>query len=120
LPCCRDTAVLLRRAEGEDDRVLAVLGAEVVTPLLQGFEKEHPGWKVQMEQLTWQSGLEKITGRGLVGQRARSVRDGLDVDATHAGIRPAQRLEHRRRRSEPRAARLELCSVGGRNTACRG
>ena len=34
---------------------------DVVTPLLARFEQEHPGWKVQMEQLTWQSGLEKIT-----------------------------------------------------------
>ncbi len=36
-------------------------GADVVAPILAGFEREHPGWKVQMEQLTWQSGLEKIT-----------------------------------------------------------
>jgi multiple sugar transport system substrate-binding protein len=35
--------------------------ADVVAPLLAGFEREHPGWKVRMEQLTWQSGLEKIT-----------------------------------------------------------
>jgi multiple sugar transport system substrate-binding protein len=35
--------------------------ADVVTPLLAEFEREHPGWKVQMEQLTWQSGREKIT-----------------------------------------------------------
>ncbi len=34
---------------------------DVVAPLLAGFEREHPGWKVRMEQLTWQSGLEKIT-----------------------------------------------------------
>ena len=34
--------------------------ADVVAPLLSAFEREHPGWKVQMEQLTWQSGLEKI------------------------------------------------------------
>ena len=34
---------------------------DVVQPLLDRFEKEHPRWKVQMEQLTWQSGLEKIT-----------------------------------------------------------
>ncbi|MGH7729869.1 MAG: extracellular solute-binding protein [Candidatus Eiseniibacteriota bacterium] len=34
---------------------------DVVTPLVAAFEREHPGWKVQMEQLTWQSGLEKIT-----------------------------------------------------------
>ncbi len=35
--------------------------SDVVTPLLARFEREHPGWKVRMEQLTWQSGLEKIT-----------------------------------------------------------
>ncbi len=35
--------------------------SEVVTPLLEKFEKEHPGLEVRMEQLTWQSGLEKIT-----------------------------------------------------------
>jgi multiple sugar transport system substrate-binding protein len=34
---------------------------DVVAPLLAEFERENPGWKVQMEQLTWQSGLEKIT-----------------------------------------------------------
>jgi multiple sugar transport system substrate-binding protein len=35
--------------------------AEIVGPLLSRFEKENPGWKVQMEQLAWESGLEKIT-----------------------------------------------------------
>src|SRR5688572_29336710 len=35
--------------------------AEVVQPLIDQFEKENPGIKVRMEQLTWQSGLEKIT-----------------------------------------------------------
>jgi multiple sugar transport system substrate-binding protein len=35
--------------------------ADIVSPLLSRFEKEHPGLKVRMEQLTWQSGLEKIT-----------------------------------------------------------
>ncbi len=35
--------------------------AEVITPLLEKFEAEHPGVSVRMEQLTWQSGLEKIT-----------------------------------------------------------
>ena len=35
--------------------------AEMVMPIVAGFEKEHPGVKVRMEQLTWQSGLEKIT-----------------------------------------------------------
>jgi multiple sugar transport system substrate-binding protein len=35
--------------------------AEVVTPILERFEQEHPGIQVRMEQLTWQSGREKIT-----------------------------------------------------------
>lgn len=35
--------------------------SEVITPLLEKFEAEHPGTTVRMEQLTWQSGLEKIT-----------------------------------------------------------
>jgi multiple sugar transport system substrate-binding protein len=35
--------------------------ADIVSPLLSRFEQEHPGLKVRMEQLTWQSGLEKIT-----------------------------------------------------------
>jgi multiple sugar transport system substrate-binding protein len=35
--------------------------AEVMKPILDRYEKEHPGVHVRMEQLTWQSGLEKIT-----------------------------------------------------------
>jgi multiple sugar transport system substrate-binding protein len=35
--------------------------AEVIDPLLRQFEAEHPRVTVRMEQLTWQSGLEKIT-----------------------------------------------------------
>jgi multiple sugar transport system substrate-binding protein len=35
--------------------------AEVVQPLVEKFEQENPGLDVRMEQLTWQSGLEKIT-----------------------------------------------------------
>ncbi len=34
---------------------------EIVAPLIEKFEQEHPGTKVRMEQLTWQNGLEKIT-----------------------------------------------------------
>jgi multiple sugar transport system substrate-binding protein len=34
---------------------------EVVNPLLEKFEREHPDTEVRMEQLTWQSGLEKIS-----------------------------------------------------------
>jgi multiple sugar transport system substrate-binding protein len=35
--------------------------AEQVQPLLDEFQKQNPDVTVQMEQLTWQSGLEKIT-----------------------------------------------------------
>lgn len=35
--------------------------ADVVEPLIEKFEAENPEIDVQMEQLTWQSGLEKIT-----------------------------------------------------------
>lgn len=31
-----------------------------VQPIVARFEAENPGWKVQVEQLTWQSGREKI------------------------------------------------------------
>ncbi len=34
--------------------------AASVDPLLRAFEAEHPGIKVEAEQLTWKSGLEKI------------------------------------------------------------
>ena len=35
--------------------------ADVVQPILDRFQKEHPRIRVRMEQLTWQNGLEKIT-----------------------------------------------------------
>jgi len=35
--------------------------AEIIQPILDAFEREHPEISVRMEQLTWQSGLEKIT-----------------------------------------------------------
>ncbi len=41
--------------------------AEVMQPLLDQFEKETPGLHVRMEQLTWQSGLEKITAAMAAG-----------------------------------------------------
>lgn len=33
---------------------------EWIRPLLDRFESEHPGIRVELQQLTWQSGLEKI------------------------------------------------------------
>ena len=40
---------------------------EQVQPVLDEFEKLHPDVDVQMEQLTWQSGLEKITAAVAAG-----------------------------------------------------
>ena len=42
--------------------------AETIRPLLAAFEAEHPGIRVEMQQLTWQSGLEKITAAAAAGQ----------------------------------------------------
>ncbi|HYM80635.1 MAG TPA: extracellular solute-binding protein [Candidatus Limnocylindria bacterium] len=42
--------------------------ADVVTPLIRKFESEHPGIKVQMEQLTWDSGKDKITAAVAAGK----------------------------------------------------
>lgn len=52
--------------------------AEVVTPLLEGFEREHPGVKVRMEQLTWQSGQEKIVAAVAAG----TVPDLCEIGST--------------------------------------
>jgi multiple sugar transport system substrate-binding protein len=52
--------------------------ADVIEPILAAFEAEHPGVDVQMEQLTWQSGLEKITAALASGQ----VPDLCEVGST--------------------------------------
>ena len=41
--------------------------AEQIDPVLAEFEKQNPDVDVQMEQLTWQSGLEKITAATAAG-----------------------------------------------------
>jgi multiple sugar transport system substrate-binding protein len=51
---------------------------DVVQPLLARFEKENPGWTVQMEQLTWQGGLETITAAVASG----NVPDLCEVGST--------------------------------------
>jgi len=88
--------------------------SEVVAPLVARFEREHPAWKVEMEQLTWQSGLEKITaaiGSGNVPDLCeigstwmpRMLASGQLADWTVSvgNLRPALRG-------------WELCSVGDR------
>ena len=85
---------------------------DIVAPLLATFEKENPGWKGQMEQLTWQSGLEKITaavGSGKVPDLCelgstwmpRMLASGQLRDWT-AGVSDLQ----------PGLRGWELCSVG--------
>jgi len=86
--------------------------AEVVNPLLERFEREHPGLRVRMEQLTWQSGQEKITAAAAAGNapdlcevgstwmpRLLEGRKLADWTAGVADLRPALRG-------------WELCSVG--------
>ena len=87
---------------------------EVVTPLLQGFEKEHPGWKVQMEQLTWQSGLEKITAAVASG----NVPDLCEIGSTWMPrlMASGQLADWTASVSDlqPSLRGWELCTVGGR------
>lgn len=52
--------------------------AETMNPIIEAFEKEHPDLDVQMEQLTWQSGLEKITAAIAAG----TVPDLCEVGST--------------------------------------
>jgi multiple sugar transport system substrate-binding protein len=40
---------------------------EVITPIVQQFEREHPGVKVRVEQLTWDGGKDKITAAVAAG-----------------------------------------------------
>jgi len=86
--------------------------AEVVQPLLDRFEKENPGLRVRMEQLTWQNGLEKITAAIAAGNEPdlcemgstwmpRMLESGrlADWSAGVADLRPTLRG-------------WEMCSVG--------
>ena len=41
---------------------------EAIQPVLTRFEQEHPGLKVRVEQLTWQSGREKIVAAIAAGR----------------------------------------------------
>ena len=52
--------------------------AEVVRPILDRFEQEHPGIKVRMEQLTWDNGLQKITAAIAAG----NVPDLCEIGST--------------------------------------
>lgn len=41
--------------------------SETITPLIEKFEEQHPDIRVEMQQLTWASGLEKITAAVAAG-----------------------------------------------------
>ena len=53
--------------------------AEVITPLLEKFEAENPGLKVRMEQLTWDSGKDKI----LAAVASGTVPDLCELGSTY-------------------------------------
>ena len=110
---CAALAVLLSCAPAKQEVVFwQFWPVEVVQPLIDQFEKENPGLKVRMEQLTWQSGLEKITAAVAAGNppdlcelgstwMPRMLASGQLVDwsAGVADLRPTLRG-------------WELCSVG--------
>jgi len=86
--------------------------AEVIDPILRQFEKEHPGTTVRMEQLTWQSGLEKITA----ALASRKVPDLCELGSTWM-----PRLLHSGALSDwsagvadlrPQLRGWEICSIG--------
>jgi multiple sugar transport system substrate-binding protein len=41
----------------------------VIQPVIDAFEQQHPGVRVEVEQLTWQSGLEKIQAAVAAGNQ---------------------------------------------------
>ncbi|HEY2955865.1 MAG TPA: extracellular solute-binding protein [Candidatus Eisenbacteria bacterium] len=88
---------------------------DVVTPLVEKFERENPALHVRMEQLTWQSGLEKITA---------AVAAGNPPDLCELGSTWIPRMLAAGSLSDwtrsvhdlvPRLRGWELCSVGGRH-----
>ena len=58
------TVLVLDGCGGGDDRVTVRLwqfwDIAAIQPMVDQFEAEHPGVRVEVEQLTWKSGLEKI------------------------------------------------------------
>ncbi len=89
--------------------------AEVVTPLIERFEREHPGLRVRMEQLTWQSGLEKITAAVASG----NVPDLCEMGSTWMPRMLASGTladwSAQVRDLEPALRGWELCSAGGKH-----
>jgi len=88
---------------------------EVVAPLLQQFEREHPGWSVRVQTLAWANGLDSITA---------AVAAGNPPDLCELGSTWVPRLmaagsladwSRDVRDLEPRLRGWELCSMGGRH-----
>ena len=78
---------------------------ETVRPLIDAFEAAHPGIKVDLQQLTWQNGQEKITAAAAAGNPpdlcelgstwfAKFAGNGVLADLTEraAGLRPGYRM----------------------------
>jgi multiple sugar transport system substrate-binding protein len=64
------TALLLACAPGKASEEVVFWQfwpLEVITPIVQRFESEHPGTKVRVEQLTWDGGKDKITAAVAAG-----------------------------------------------------
>jgi multiple sugar transport system substrate-binding protein len=88
--------------------------AERIQPLLARFESEYPGVKVRMEQLTWDSGQEKIAAAVASG----NVPDLCELGSTWMPrfIASGSLADWTGEASELRGAMrgVELCESGGR------
>jgi multiple sugar transport system substrate-binding protein len=88
--------------------------AAIVQPILDRFEKTHPGVHVRMEQLLWQDGLERIRG-AIVSRKVPDLCElgstwmprMLEAETLTDWTSPSARLRDR-------LNGWELCSSGGR------
>ncbi len=89
--------------------------SEVVTPLIEQFQRENPGLTVRMEQLTWQSGLEKITAAVAAGNAPDLCELGSTWIPRMLAAGSLTEWTGEVRDLEPRLRGWDLCSAGGRH-----
>ena len=101
--------------KGEEIVFWQFWSSDVVTPLLQEFERENPGLKVRMEQLTWQSGLEKITAAVAAGNPPDLCELGSTWIPRMLASGSLTEWTREVRDLEPRLRGWDLCTAGGRH-----
>ena len=101
--------------KGEEIVFWQFWSSDVVTPLLHEFERENPGLKVRMEQLTWQSGLEKITAAVAAGNPPDLCELGSTWIPRMLASGSLTEWTREVRDLEPRLRGWDLCTAGGRH-----